>query len=458
MERQGHETISEDDEDIQPRRTFSLALEGGYSFATKLFDFEGGEYNVTEIKGEIRHKGKKVGSVNGWLINRGWRSNFFTSCDSVSSELQLLANVLFHQSGRLNKHQWEKEIRSDALQACSHGGFLNIDVVSISKPHRGKDLGIQYLQHLFHALQGQWTISVVVPYVEDSDVPDESEANRLNHVCQLLARCGYKFLPIETNTSYWYLLPGELKNLSKLEVHDVRHQHISNEHWSDYKNSLHSIHSMACFEEALVVGYEEFRKRPNDRARALKRYSDCLALMPTHVKGVLIEGLVSPRMFEHLLYTIEIQADQTRMELEDLKPRVPIKVENCFISMLEYIPKDVRKNGLTKTFVSGLAKVMETMATIMRSNTNRLPTTNRVMKLLEATWPPSHRTFFEKGGRLEHLYHGIIDVSKEQSWAYGDGTYDEVFSMDEEKLPSVDILDTDFHFVETIVVKYLQEN
>ena len=191
-----------------------------------------------------------VGALSGWLVNRHWRSNFFESCDSISAELQLLANVLFHQSGRLQKIQWSKEFNFDVLERCSSGVFLSIYNISIRKAHRGKDLGYRYLQHLFQSLHGQWTISVIVPGLIRCKLEGEERKRKLNHQCQLFARCGYKFLPVETNTPYWYLIPTELKSRSKVDVQNVGDMHNSNDHWDEYRNSLSSIYSTACLMEA----------------------------------------------------------------------------------------------------------------------------------------------------------------------------------------------------------------
>ena len=90
----------------------------------------------------------------------------------------------------------------------------------------------------------------------------------------------------------------------------------------------------------------------------------------------------------------------------------------------------------------------------------RLPTLTRVMERLEDSqvWPAIQQSFFVKGGKVEHVFDAIIQMSKRQSWASGDGSYDEDFRDEEVKLPVVQILDFDFHYVETIVMKYLVDN
>ena len=449
--------IYEDDDYATPKETYTADLGDGYTCTTKLLDFE---EDATEVKGEIMYNNKQVGSMDGWLVARGWRNNFYSSCDAVSAELQLLANVLFHRTGRLNKMLWRTEFTSEQIIDHSHGNFLNIDIIRVEEAHRKKDLGFKYMQHLFEALEGQWTISVVVPGLERSKLEGEAHKVKVSHVCQLLARCGYKFLPIESNTSYWYIVPDKVKKLTKNDVKNVKDEVLSNENWSDYKNKLHTIYSGACFEEALVIGYEEFRKRPADRARALEKYQDCYSSMPPEVKSILVGGLVAPRMFNLLRYTVETQADNLQMDVDDAKPRTRISTESLEFTLFDCIPKEITRNGVYKSFLAGFVQILHTMGTIMgATNGNQLPTKNRVLSLLEGTaWPPSYRHFFEKGGRIDHVYNGIIDFSKNSSWAYGDGSYDEILDADDERVPFVDILDNDFHYVETIVVKYLLEN
>ena len=86
------------------------------------------------------------------------------------------------------------------------------------------------------------------------DLKDESRGVKLNYMCQMFARCGYKFLNVESSVAYWYLLPDEVKSLSKLEVRDIQYKLHTTDHWSEYKNKLEAKYSINCFQEALVYG------------------------------------------------------------------------------------------------------------------------------------------------------------------------------------------------------------
>ena len=49
---------------------------------------------------------------------------------------------------------------------------------------------------------------------------------------------------------------------SKDEVKNVKWEFNCNEHFNAYQNEISSIYSMTSFEEALVRGFEEYRKPP----------------------------------------------------------------------------------------------------------------------------------------------------------------------------------------------------
>ena len=223
-------------------------------------------------------------------------------------------------------------------------------------------------------------------------------------------------------------------------------------------------YSINCFQEALLYGYEEFRKRPADRARNICLYNDCLLSMPPEVKNIMIEGIISPRMFEHLSTTANIESDTFRLSLEDLRyPHYTlVSVDDLYQTFIQYVPEEVTCKGVSISFLYSLSEVAFTVREIMgdQERGRRLPTLTRVRERLEESqvWPAIQQSFFVKGGKVEHVFDAIIQMSKRQSWASGDGSYDEDFRDEEVKLPVVQILDFDFHYVETIVMKYLVDN
>jgi len=461
QEEETFETSDEEDE-IEASETFQHEIDGGYVFITNLFCFEDEESDVMDIQGHIKHGSKTIGSLQGWLLRRSSRMNFYSSCDSVSAELQLLSNVLFHQTGRLNKALWRKVFNHAIIVQASSGGFLNIDSINIeAKDHRGKDLSHKYLQFLLADLRGKWSISVIVPGLTNHDLDLKGDVRKLkeDYVCQLFARSGYKFLEIESSDPYWYLLPNDIKNLNKPDVKNVKFMFSSNDNWSEYKKSISNIHSNSCFEEALVDGYEEYRLKPDSVAKAIDKYRECIVQMPLEIKNLLIEGVLSPRMFDQLLASAQINADTAGDHLYDLPKRQLILPDEVFLfPLLEYIPENITEQGVYKSFFIGFTKVLQAISMIMSCKTKKLPTVTRVMDQLCSTWPPSHKSFFEKGGRIVHLLRAIIESAKSSSWAYGDGMYDEINSDGEEELPIIEYFDHDFHFVETVFLKHLLGN
>ena len=131
-------------------------------------------------------------------------------------------------------------------------------------------------------------------------------------------------------------------------------------------------------------------------------------------------------------------------------------MSQVYVSLFEFIPEEITSNGVYKTFITGFVKVIDTISVIMTTgDVKRLPTVSLVISILNGIWPPSQNHFFENGGRIEHILQGITHTAKEQSWEYGDATYDEISWEEEEKLPAMEYFDNDFHYVETYVMKYL---
>ena len=95
-------------------------------------------------------------------------------------------------------------------------------------------------------------------------------------------------MEIESSDPYWYLLPNDIKNLNKLDVKNVKFLCRSNDNWSEYKKSISNIHSNSCFQEALVVGYEEYRLKSDSIAKVIDTYRECIVQMPLEIKNLLI--------------------------------------------------------------------------------------------------------------------------------------------------------------------------
>lgn len=150
--------------------------------------------------------------------------------------------------------------------------LLNIDYLEVKNGHRKKELGFHFLKFLLKSLT--WNISVIQTGLTNHDlnVIGDAKKEKENHVCQLFSRLGYEFLQIESGELYWYLFPNMLTAKSKDEVKNVKWEFIFNEHFNAYQNEISSIYSMACFEEALVCGFEEYRKPPKSINDAISKY------------------------------------------------------------------------------------------------------------------------------------------------------------------------------------------
>ena len=454
---------SEDEETPEQEFVHEIIIEEKFSFITEIYDNEDG---YKHIEGKIMHQSKEVGTLTGYLINRNFRSNFFEVCDSISGEMQLLSNVLFLPSGRLNKFIWSNDISKEQIMQYSHGGFLCINVIRVEKYLRGRDLAFKLLQKLFKDLEGQWSISVIVPGVLTYDSTSDKEEMKVkeDRVCQLFARCGYKFLSIESNESYWYLVGGCVKSLEKEEVSSVRSMFISNDNWSEYQNKIAENHSTNCMYEALFLGLQEHRKKPAVISKAITEYQECIDLMPSEIKNIMIKGIISPCMFSQLEYAATISSDLVGSWLEStnfpLRTLIPEDTCRTWVPLFNYLPPVLTEGGVYKSFIAGFAAVLNQISILMGPNLKCIPTVNLVTEGLKSTWPPYYRHFFKCGGKIEYLIRGIIASAKENSWAYGDGSYDEVMAMgdEEEILPQIKYFDNDFFYVETVVLKYILEN
>ena len=118
---------------------------------------------VREIRCSLCKGGKEIGYLNGYLIKaRGWHLNFYSACDSISTEIQLISNIFFHKCGRLRKHQWDFFLNLRKIKKYSKGGFLNIELVNVSKEFRGNDYGSWMAFHTLCQLRGRFSFSIIV--------------------------------------------------------------------------------------------------------------------------------------------------------------------------------------------------------------------------------------------------------------------------------------------------------
>merc|ERR1712142_1049766 len=121
------------------------------------------------------------------------------------------------------------------------------------------------------------------------------------------------------------------------------------------RNKIEAKYSINCFQEALLYGYEENRKRPADRARNICLYNDCLLSMPPEVKNIMIEGIISPRMFEHLSTTANIESDTFRLSLENLRypleTLISVDDDDLYQAFIQYVPEEVTCKCVSISFL-----------------------------------------------------------------------------------------------------------
>lgn len=117
---------------------------------------------VREVHCSLCRGGKEMGYLNGYLINaRGWHLNFYSACDSISAELQLISNIFFHKCGRLRKQEWDFFLSLRKIRKYSTGGFLNIEEIHISKEFRGNDYGSWLVFYSLSQLRGRFSFSLI---------------------------------------------------------------------------------------------------------------------------------------------------------------------------------------------------------------------------------------------------------------------------------------------------------
>lgn len=195
----------------------------------------------------------------------------------------------------------------------------------------------------------------------------------------------------------------------------------------------------------------------SDCADCITKYGLCMNLMPAETKKILIEKVMTPRMFKRLNYTTTFYSDMAIDDLEftDFKSNHKIPPNQLLdISLMECIPSDVIKDGVYRGFVQGFVDILAVISVIM-SHGEQLPTVNRILKLCQSKCHPSFKYFLDNGGRVRHILKGIIDCVAAASWECGDNS--EVEDEDE-TLPEVKGLDANFDFLKSYVLDYLVQN
>ena len=124
----------------------------GYGFEIELrrhYEFK----SVVEISVSITYEKHAVGRLKGLVIDRNFRPRwqFHELCDAESQELQEMSVCFCNDDGSLRYKDLDG-LTEEQDGAASQGGFLQIELVSISEAHRRKDLGVRCVKKLLEWL------------------------------------------------------------------------------------------------------------------------------------------------------------------------------------------------------------------------------------------------------------------------------------------------------------------
>ena len=213
------------DADTLPRDTFGFFDDEDAKYSPKVMTGEGSTFKFWDaayegsryIYGEMwRHK-TKVGVISAYLIPRGGRRNFHSSCDAISSEVQEAGCLIGSLDGQLREPVLSL-LGPARSKAASTGRFLYINEVHVQRKYRGKDFGLKLVKSLAGAFEGQWTLACAFftawGYEEQNRPrhdPFDHEAERAKKlkVSRHFARCGFIQIPY---SGYWVAEPASLRS------------------------------------------------------------------------------------------------------------------------------------------------------------------------------------------------------------------------------------------------------
>ena len=160
----------------------------------------------------------EVGKLRGNLLNRDrLRPNavFHDACDAESNELQGMGCHFCNADGTLRYRNLDGLSRAQD-RASSFGNFLHIESVALDSSHRGKGVGMRFLNAVLE--WERWTIAGISAgalnqWFSWNGMKDESRQPRTEEeqaviedkVCRSFARLGFK--QAEFGSEYWYLVP-----------------------------------------------------------------------------------------------------------------------------------------------------------------------------------------------------------------------------------------------------------
>ena len=196
------------------------------------------------VRGQVMHRPAAgqmeqcVGDLKGNLIDRDHRPrwNFHELCDAESAELQGMSTALCNQDGTLRFDRIQN-LNRDEHWACSHGGFLQVEIVRLEQAHRGNDIGLRFFCALLEWLTDSWSLAVIHPAPHNNHSPSAGEMiaaglsgptpaqqqscqDATSKICRHFSRLGFQQAAI--GSDYWYLPSTEVVSLKKKDVVDLQ--------------------------------------------------------------------------------------------------------------------------------------------------------------------------------------------------------------------------------------------
>ena len=210
-----------------------------------------------------------------------------------------------------------------------------------------------------------------------------------------------------------------------------------------YEKLLHHLEY-----KRLYLAHNEVNREAKDHYQ--KRYLCAFKMMPPHVHDIMIEGIVSPRMFEQIQKAAVLNLHETQREIEAFREGVP----SPFIIL--YHPEEIRKRHVKKEFALGYYEIVSSISQLLQLQI--LPTAERVLALCRGHQAEFHKYYLLQGGKMEYAMLSFIERAEDVSWENGDGWLRVLEGGDPEEestLPKVEGFDGNFDYMKTVLLDFL---
>ncbi|MCJ1400991.1 hypothetical protein MMC11_004202 [Xylographa trunciseda] len=145
-------------------------------------------------------------------------------------------------------------------------------------------------------------------------------------------------------------------------------------------------------------------------------------------------GFISP----HMSFALEAPADINHDMINDTFHEGMSGEEWVMYNdyKLQYVAPHVLQNLKTnKSMRQGVTNLFRHVAECLRQK--QVPTTRNVLHVLETAgeWPPCTKNFLQRGGTVTAVVQQCFDFAMDEDCYLGDGTHEEIFQKDVDKLP-----------------------